>query len=141
LIPTSSTTCQPISEVIEEVGEVDRSWGSSRDWFIDLRDGRRLRIPVDLRSLILDMCWTDDVITQKLIHWVSSQREAIESDDDMEVSVRGMLGLEDGSDSVSALSEYGVADSLERNEKELSMVLTEGNEFSESAMLEAVSGA
>uniref|UniRef100_A0A2N9HAI3 Reverse transcriptase zinc-binding domain-containing protein n=1 Tax=Fagus sylvatica TaxID=28930 RepID=A0A2N9HAI3_FAGSY len=121
LIPTSSTTCQPISEVIEEVGEVDRSWGSSRDWFIDLRDGRRLRIPVDLRSLILDMCWTDDVITQKLIHWVSSQREAIESDDDMEVSVGGMLGLEDGSDSVSALSEYGVADSLERNEKELSM--------------------
>uniref|UniRef100_A0A2N9GEX2 Reverse transcriptase domain-containing protein n=1 Tax=Fagus sylvatica TaxID=28930 RepID=A0A2N9GEX2_FAGSY len=30
--------------------EVNRTWGSTRDWFIELRDGRRLRIPVDLRA-------------------------------------------------------------------------------------------
>jgi hypothetical protein len=64
---------------------VDRSWGSSRDWFIDLRDGRRLRIPVDLRSPVAEMCRPEDAITQKLVQWVTSQREAIESDVDDDV--------------------------------------------------------
>jgi hypothetical protein len=70
-----------IAEVIQELGEVDRLWGSSWDWFIDLRDGRQVRIPVDLRSPVAEMCQPEDAITQKLVHWVSSQREAIESDD------------------------------------------------------------
>jgi hypothetical protein len=71
-IPAQPSTSQPIAEVIAEVGEVDRSWGSSRDWFIDLKDGRRLRLPADLRSPIADMGRNDDAITQKLVQWVSS---------------------------------------------------------------------
>jgi hypothetical protein len=48
LLPTPPTTDQPIAEAIQDIGEVDRLWGSSRDWFLDLRDGRRLRLLVDL---------------------------------------------------------------------------------------------
>jgi hypothetical protein len=140
-IPAQPTSSQPIAEVIAEVGEVDRSWGSSRDWFIDLRDGRRLRLPADLRSPIADMGRTDDVITQKLVQWVSSQRDAIETDDEVAVSEGGLLGSEDGSESVGVISEYTAAESIEGNEKNMSMVLTEETEVSESVMLEAVSGA
>jgi hypothetical protein len=120
---------------------VDRSWGSSRDWFIDLRDGRRLRLPADLRSPIADMGRTDDAITQKLVQWVSSQRDAIETDDEVAVSEGGLLGSEDGSESVGVISEYEAAESIEGNEKNMSMVLTEETKVSESVMLEAISGA
>ncbi|GMY20921.1 hypothetical protein FCV25MIE_16162, partial [Fagus crenata] len=51
----------------------------------------------------------------------------------------GLLGSEDGSESVGVISEYTAAESIEGNEKNMSMVLTE--EVSESVMLEAVSGA
>jgi hypothetical protein len=140
-IPAQPSTSQPIAEVIAEVGEVDRSWGSSRDWFIDLRDGRRLRLPADLRSPIADMGRNDDAITQKLVQWVSSQRDAIETDEDVGVSEADIVGSEDGSESVGVLSEYEAAEMIEGNEKNMPMVLTEETEVSESAMLAAVSGA
>uniref|UniRef100_A0A2N9FRM3 Reverse transcriptase domain-containing protein n=1 Tax=Fagus sylvatica TaxID=28930 RepID=A0A2N9FRM3_FAGSY len=72
--PAPSPNRKPIDEIMQEVGVVDRSWGSSRDWFIDLRNGRRIRIPVDLRTPVADGCSPEDAITQKLIQWVSSQR-------------------------------------------------------------------
>ena len=46
--PDPSTENKPIDEIMQGVGMVDRSWGTPRDWFLDLRDGRRLRIPVDI---------------------------------------------------------------------------------------------
>jgi hypothetical protein len=140
-IPAQPTSSQPIVEVIAEVREVDRSWGSSRDWFIDLRDGRRLRLLADLRSPIADMGRTDDAITQKLVQWVSSQRDAIETNDEVAVSEGGLLGSEDGYESVGVISEYEAAESIEGNEKNMSMVLTEETKVSESVMLEAISGA
>uniref|UniRef100_A0A2N9G6G4 Endonuclease/exonuclease/phosphatase domain-containing protein n=1 Tax=Fagus sylvatica TaxID=28930 RepID=A0A2N9G6G4_FAGSY len=140
-IPAQPSTSQPIAEVIAEVGEVDRSWGSSRDWFINLRDGRRLRLPADLRSPIADIGRNDDAITQKLVQWVSSQRDAIETDEDVGVSEADIVGSNDGSKSVGVLSEYEAAEMIEGNEKNMPMVLTEETECSESAMLAAVSEA
>jgi hypothetical protein len=70
LIPTAQP--RPIAEVFQGVGAVAKTWGSSNDWFIDLRDGRRLRIPLDLFNPITDH---EETTTQKLIQWVSSQRD------------------------------------------------------------------
>ncbi len=111
---------------------MDRLWGSSRDWFIDLRDGRQLCISVDLRSPVVEFCQPEDAITQKLVHWVSLQREAIESDvdDDVGDSEGEVLGLENGFDSVGALSSCEVVSSFEGNGNELSMVLAEEKETS-----------
>jgi hypothetical protein len=73
---------KPIDEIMQEVGVVDRSWGSSRDWFIDVRNGRQIRIPMDLRTPVADGCSPEDAITQKLIHWASSQRIDHDSGED-----------------------------------------------------------
>lgn len=40
LVPVPSLEVQPIAEILQGIGKVDRTWGSSSDWFIDLRDGR-----------------------------------------------------------------------------------------------------
>ena len=42
LLPASPSGCRPIAEIMQGFVEVDRSWGSSSDWFLDLRDGRRI---------------------------------------------------------------------------------------------------
>ena len=52
LAPTHSCD-RPIAEVMQDFGVVGRSWGTSSDWFLDLCDGRRLRIPVDLSATVL----------------------------------------------------------------------------------------
>ncbi len=46
------------------IGEVNRTWGSACDWFIELRDGRRLQIPVDLRAPVPDSPHEGDAITK-----------------------------------------------------------------------------
>uniref|UniRef100_A0A2N9EFL4 Reverse transcriptase domain-containing protein n=1 Tax=Fagus sylvatica TaxID=28930 RepID=A0A2N9EFL4_FAGSY len=74
LIPAPPMTTQTIEEACQEIGEVDRSWGSSRDWFLDLRDGRTLRIPVDLRSPVTELCRPEDAITQKLTQKFNGSR-------------------------------------------------------------------
>jgi hypothetical protein len=61
---------RPIAELMKGIGEVDRSWGSSSDWFLDLRDGRRLRIPIDLRTPMAKS-HQDEEIARKLVEWVS----------------------------------------------------------------------
>ena len=48
MVPAPPLEVRPIAEVLKGVGEVDRTWGSSSEWFIDLRDGRGLRLPMDL---------------------------------------------------------------------------------------------
>jgi hypothetical protein len=74
LVPASPLEVQPIAEVLKGIGEVDRTWGSSSEWFIDLRDGRRLRLPMDLRGTAVE---AEVETTQKLIQWVSSHRDVI----------------------------------------------------------------
>uniref|UniRef100_A0A2N9FUW6 Reverse transcriptase domain-containing protein n=1 Tax=Fagus sylvatica TaxID=28930 RepID=A0A2N9FUW6_FAGSY len=49
-----------------------RPEGSSSDWFIDLRDGWRVRLPMDLSTPVADH---EDETTKKLIQWVSAHRE------------------------------------------------------------------
>ena len=50
------------------------------------------------------MCQTEDAITQKLVHWVSSQQEVVDSDDDVEDLDMGLLGVDYGSDMEGVLS-------------------------------------
>ena len=132
LIPTPPMTTQNIEDAFQELSEVDRSWGSSRDWFLDLRDRRRLWIPVDLRSLVAEMRRPEDAVTQKLVQWVSSQRETIESDveDEAGVSEGETLGLESGYDNVGVLSGCEADGSFEDIGNERSMVLKEEKETS-----------
>uniref|UniRef100_A0A2N9FU80 Reverse transcriptase domain-containing protein n=1 Tax=Fagus sylvatica TaxID=28930 RepID=A0A2N9FU80_FAGSY len=131
-----------IAEDIQKIGEVDRSWGSSRDWFIDLRDGRRLRIPVDLRSSVTVLSQPEDAITQKLVNWVKSQREASgsEIDDDMGDLEEGGLGIENGFDSVNDLSGSEVVVSVEGNGSEMSMGLGEEKEIYGLILTEKLDG-
>uniref|UniRef100_A0A2N9GHU0 Uncharacterized protein n=1 Tax=Fagus sylvatica TaxID=28930 RepID=A0A2N9GHU0_FAGSY len=63
-----------VAEVFQGVGSVDKSWGLSSDWFIDLRDGRRLRIPMDLLN--------PEATKQKLIQsvWIPEINEGAENE-------------------------------------------------------------
>ena len=54
---TASTSASPklattfdmgVMALVPHLGEVTRTWGSSSDWVLELRDGRRLSIPVSL---------------------------------------------------------------------------------------------
>uniref|UniRef100_A0A2N9F9H8 Uncharacterized protein n=1 Tax=Fagus sylvatica TaxID=28930 RepID=A0A2N9F9H8_FAGSY len=83
---------RPIAEVFKEVGPTDKTWGSSSDWFIDLRDGRRLRIPMDLQVPVTDPAVES---TQKLIQWVSSHRDGCESGCEEDNSIWGSDELEE----------------------------------------------
>jgi hypothetical protein len=111
VVPAPSPDCKPIDEIMQGVGVVDWSWGSSRDWFIDLRDGRRIRIPVDLRTPVSDGCPPEDVITQKLIQWASSQRVDRDSGDDScdsnGGSDWGTVGMDSRFEATSMVSEHG----------------------------------
>jgi hypothetical protein len=87
IVPAGSSGGPPIAEVMQGIGEVNRTWGSARDWFIELRDGRRLRIPVDLKAPVPDSPHEDDAIAKKLVQWLASLREdrdSGEGEDDSE---------------------------------------------------------
>ncbi len=54
---TASTSASPklattfdmgVTALVPHPGEVTRTWGSSSDWVLELRDGRRLSIPISL---------------------------------------------------------------------------------------------
>jgi hypothetical protein len=81
LVLVPSLEVRPITEILQGIDEVDRTWGSSSDWFIDLRDGRQLRLQMDLRGLADDSQLVEAETTQKLIQWVSSHQNAIDGDD------------------------------------------------------------
>ena len=86
-------------ELIPTVPEVDRTWGTANDWFIDLQDGRRLRLPMDIqRSDVGQSSLEDeDPTTQKLIQWLVSQQYFGKSDTDAEMEWGGSgwdFGLE-----------------------------------------------
>lgn len=114
------------------IGEVDRSWGLSSDWFLDLRDGRHLRIQVDLRAPVVDAHQKEEVITQKLIHWISSQWVAFDSSEGEDDSKWDMGNIEVGSDISGAESELDNPIIPVRPDNALSMVLVNGRELSMS---------
>ena len=43
--------------------DLDRTWGTSNEWFIDLRDGRRLRLPLDTNN----QWWVSTVWKTKIL--------------------------------------------------------------------------
>ena len=88
---------RPIAELMKGIGEVDRSWGSSSDRFLDLRDGRRLRIPVDLRAP-MTKSHQDEEIARKLVEWVSTKRDEAESDEGEGEVEKGLGCMEGGLD-------------------------------------------
>jgi hypothetical protein len=88
---------------MKDIGEVHRSWGSSSDWFLDLRDGRRLRIPVDLRAPVAKS-HREEIIAQKLVEWVSVKRGVFESDEGENDSV-GDLGCTEGGSDVAGVDD------------------------------------
>ena len=50
---------------------VDWAWGTSKEWFLELKDGQRLRIPEGIRSV---MPMVDDRLTRRVQQWVDEQR-------------------------------------------------------------------
>ena len=85
----------PIAEVLHGIGAVAKTWGSSSEWFIDLRNGRRVRLPMDLHNPVPVH---EDETTQQLIQWVSAHHENFDVGRDDEVSTWGSQELEDGSE-------------------------------------------
>uniref|UniRef100_A0A2N9FZM9 Reverse transcriptase domain-containing protein n=1 Tax=Fagus sylvatica TaxID=28930 RepID=A0A2N9FZM9_FAGSY len=88
-LEVASGSTNPQQDLDKGIGKVNRTWGSTRDWFIELRDGRRLRIPVDLRAPapVSDSPHEGDAITKKLFQWLSlhqEDRDSGEGEDDSE---------------------------------------------------------
>ena len=124
---------QPIADVMQGIGVVDRSWGSSSDWFLDLRDGRRLRIPVDL-SAPMAKTPQEEAIAQKLLQWISEKREETNSgdgEDDSEWDLGSFLGGSDliGMDEVLSPT---------RTQNDLALVDFVGGESSTPTELEPI---
>uniref|UniRef100_A0A2N9H333 Reverse transcriptase domain-containing protein n=1 Tax=Fagus sylvatica TaxID=28930 RepID=A0A2N9H333_FAGSY len=86
----------PITEVFQGTSAVAKTWGSSSEWFLDLRDGRRVRLPMELSNPVVNQ---DAETTQKLIQWVSAHRDNFEMGGVEDGSSWGSQGLEDGSES------------------------------------------
>ncbi len=104
-----------------------RSWGSSSDWFLDLRDGRHLRIPVDL-SATMSESPQEEALAQKLLQWVSEKREESETGEE-EFGFEWDLG-----DSVDGSDLDGGNDitSPTRSEIDSALIAFTGGECSES---------
>jgi hypothetical protein len=85
----------PIAEVFQGCGAVTKTWGSSSEWFIDLCDGRRVRLPMDMHNPVADH---DIETTQKLIQWVSSHQDEFDMGCEDDGSTWGSQELEDGSE-------------------------------------------
>ena len=50
---------------------VDWAWGTSQEWFLELKDGQRLRISEGIRSVTP---MVDDRLTWRVQQWVDAQR-------------------------------------------------------------------
>ena len=109
---------RPIEEVMQGIGVVEQSWGSSSDWFLDLRDGRRLRLLVDLSATVAKTP-QEEALAQKLLQWVSEKREETESgegeddlDWDLGSSVGGsdLVGMDDVTSPTRTLNELAMVD-------------------------------
>ena len=50
---------------------VDRAWGTSKEWFLELKDGKRIRIPEGIRSITP---LEDDRLTRRVQQWIEEQR-------------------------------------------------------------------
>jgi hypothetical protein len=121
--------------VFQGVGAVAKTWGSSNDWFIDLRDGRRIRISLELFNPVTD---DEDKTTQKLIQWVSSQRDegalgCTEGD-----STWGSEDLEDGFGIFGVESECATPEIDEGEVLEKSLMVMNSDENAELMLIEAV---
>ena len=56
--------------LVEVDNVVEKVWGNSKEWFLELRDGKRLRLPEGLRNLTPAV---DDSISQRVLQWVEEQ--------------------------------------------------------------------
>jgi hypothetical protein len=121
----------PITEVFQGIGMVAKTWGSSSDWFIDLRDGRRVRLPLDLNNPV---AYYDAETTQKLIQWVSSHRDNFDMGCAEDGSTWGSQGLEDGSEVSRMESESAILDISKGDSSYLAVV--NSGESSENLMIE-----
>uniref|UniRef100_A0A2N9EI09 Reverse transcriptase domain-containing protein n=1 Tax=Fagus sylvatica TaxID=28930 RepID=A0A2N9EI09_FAGSY len=101
----------PIAEVFQGCGAVTKTWGSSSEWFIDLCDGRRVRLPMDMHNPVADH---DIETTQKLIQWVSSHQDEFDMGCEDDGSTWGSQELEDGSEhSKTMMIKSGIVESEE----------------------------
>jgi hypothetical protein len=55
---------------VEVDNVVEKVWGNSKEWFLELRDGKRLRLSEGLRNLTPAV---DDSISQRVLQWVEEQ--------------------------------------------------------------------
>ncbi len=55
---------------VEVDNVLEKVWGNSKEWFLELRDGKRLRLPEGLRNLTPAV---DDSISQRVLQWVEEQ--------------------------------------------------------------------
>ena len=128
LIPTSPIEVLPIVEIKQGFGEVDRSWGLSSDSFLDLRDGRHLRILMDLRNLRADSQLKVEAITLKLTQWVSSHWEVTESGDGEDDSEWGLESTKGGSNMAGVDLDNSVLTIPMRPVNNLTLVEADGGE-------------
>jgi hypothetical protein len=120
-----------VTEVFQDIGVVAKMWGSSSDWFIDLRDGRRVRLPMDLNNPVAD---PEAKITRKIIQWVSAHRDNFEVGCAEDVSSWGSQGLEEGSEVSWVESELEILDIGKGDSSKL--VVVHSGESSENLMIE-----
>ena len=74
-------------ELNSTLPDLDRTWGTSNEWFIDLRDGRQLWLLMDIQQSVVGQhsLEDEDPTTQKLIQWLVSQQDSGKSDTDAEM--------------------------------------------------------
>ena len=67
MVPVQDDT--PVMGLGEADSPVDRALGTSKEWFLELKDGQRLRIPEGIRSVTPVV---DDRLTRHVQQWVDA---------------------------------------------------------------------
>uniref|UniRef100_A0A2N9FWW1 Reverse transcriptase domain-containing protein n=1 Tax=Fagus sylvatica TaxID=28930 RepID=A0A2N9FWW1_FAGSY len=94
-------------EVPPDLPSVDRCWNNEGDWFLELKNGQRLRLPMELRSSCASEAPTAD-ISPRMLQWVDPFKERLGEFSD---------GAEWGAEGIDTESEHSWLSFMERGEE------------------------
>ena len=64
-------------EMVTELLVPDQCWGNTGEWFLELKDGQRLRLSMELRSPMIDPDAQVDDISPQMLQWSNPFREGL----------------------------------------------------------------
>ena len=94
--------------MVTELLVPDQCWGNTGEWFLELKDGQRLRLSMELRSPMIDPDAQVDDISPQMLQWSNPFREGLRDFSN---------GSEWGAEGLETRSEHSWLSLVERKEE------------------------